>query len=64
MAEICFTCFQKTVKINLKSHEIILSKELDFCEFCNVYTHTVIRQRVAYRKNKSFAKKESQPILG
>ena len=43
MAEFCLDCFNKYNDEKLTENEVILSKDLDFCEDCCQYKRVVIR---------------------
>ena len=43
MAEFCLDCFNKYNDDKLTENEVILSKDLDFCEDCCQYKRVIIR---------------------
>jgi len=52
MAEICLECWNKENQSKDKPIKYILSKELELCEGCGEYKHTIIMYRWAYYRRK------------
>lgn len=52
MSETCLECWNKENKSNDKPIKYILSKELELCEECGEYKHTIIMYRSAYYARK------------
>ena len=52
MAEICLECWNKENGSNDKAGKYIFSKELELCEECGEYKHTIVMYRSAYYRRK------------
>ncbi len=52
MAETCLECWNKENCSNDKPSRYILSKELELCEECGEYKHTIVMYRSAYYRRK------------
>ena len=45
MAEFCLKCWNKINRTNDDERDLVMSKDLDFCEGCGEWKHVVIRKR-------------------
>lgn len=52
MAEICLECWNEENQSNGKPIKYILSKELELCDGCGEYKHTIVMYRWAYYRRK------------
>ncbi len=52
MSEICLECWNKENQSKDKPIKYILSKELELCEECGEYKHTIVMYRSAYYARK------------
>ena len=52
MAETCLECWNKENLSNDKPGKYILSEELELCEGCGEYKHTIVMYRSAYYRRK------------
>ena len=48
MAEFCLKCLNKIDGTSLKPEEVILSEEVNLCEGCGKYKHTVVCENKHY----------------
>ncbi len=52
MAEFCLDCLNRINESNEPARKYIISKDLDLCEGCGEWKHTVIMYRKAYWLHK------------
>lgn len=52
MAEFCYECLKKIYKTDKGINEYVVSRELNLCEECGRWKHTVVMERKAYYKYK------------
>ena len=48
MAEFCYECLKKVYKTDKDIKKYVLSRELNLCEECGKWKHTVVMERKAY----------------
>ena len=48
MAEFCYDCYKKILKGKKNKHELVISKDLDWCEGCDEWKRVILYENTFF----------------